>query len=115
MTVADLLPVKDNFVIVVPVSIDGIPRTELHGIAIRHFNCYYGMGSGFHGNTYVIPTLSCCKADLEAYLDRFVEFVGNNPEKDIYLADLFTGTRFGPDDFMKLKDLKITKSKCYGF
>lgn len=57
----------------------------------RKWGAIMGQGEGLQGQTYAIPTMFSTFQEIKPYVDRFIEFAKNNPEKNFLVTKIGCG------------------------
>lgn len=59
--------------------------------AYRHFGAIMGKGVGIQGQSYGIPTMHGGIETIRPYVDEFINFAKNNPDKKFYVTKIGCG------------------------
>lgn len=78
---------KPNEIFVFGSNLEGSHGGGAAEIAHRKFGAVWGQGIGLQGQSYAIPTM-VPMAELEKYVNSFIEFVFNHPELKFYVPAL---------------------------
>lgn len=55
-------------------------------VAYNKFGAEWGKGVGLYGQTYAIPTMQGGVKTIKPYVDDFIEFAVNHPERYFYVT-----------------------------
>lgn len=59
--------------------------------AMEKFGAIYGQGTGLQGQSYAIPTMQGGVETIAPYVDEFIAFARQNPEKLFYVTRIGCG------------------------
>ena len=59
--------------------------------AFKKFGAVMGCGSGLRGRSYAIPTMHGGVEEIKPYVDGFIKFAGEHPEKFFYVTRIGCG------------------------
>lgn len=59
--------------------------------AYRDFGAEWGNGVGLQGQSYAIPTMQGGVETIKPYVDKFIEFAKQNPEKEFLVTAIGCG------------------------
>ena len=59
--------------------------------AYRHFGAEWGCGVGLRGQSYAIPTMQGGVETIKPYVDDFIVFARNHPERFFYVTRIGCG------------------------
>lgn len=60
-------------------------------LAHLKFGAIWGQGTGLQGNSYAIPTMQGGTETIRPYVDEFVQFAKEHPEKTFYVTKIGCG------------------------
>jgi hypothetical protein len=60
-------------------------------IAYLHFGAIYGQGVGLQGQSYAIPTMQGGTETIRPYVDEFIQFAKQHPEKTFLVTRIGCG------------------------
>lgn len=69
-------------------------------IAFEKFGAIWGNGVGIQGQSYAIPTMHGPLSDIKPYIDEFVEYARQHPEKNFILTRIGCGIAGFKDEEM---------------
>lgn len=81
----------ENEVIVFGSDVDGSHSGGLAEIAVRKFGALRGCGEGLQGQSYAIPTVGVSREEMQAAVDRFLDFAQAHPEKKFLVTRIGCG------------------------
>ena len=81
--------IQPNEIFVFGSNIDGMHGGGAAAVASRFFGAIWGKGVGLQGQSYAIPTIPGTPRDIKPYVDEFIQFAKDNPDK------VFLVTRIG--------------------
>jgi hypothetical protein len=99
---------KENEVFVFGSNVLGIHGAGAAKLAYQKFWAVYGKGFGFSGQTFAIPTKdeqiqTLSLEEIKKYVDSFVSFVKDNPEKIFLVTEIGCGLAgYSPTDVAPL-------------
>lgn len=71
--------------------------------AMRHFGAKWGVGVGMQGQAYAIPTMHGGPEAIKPYVDQFVEYAKEHPDKRFLVTKIGCGVAgFRPDEIAPL-------------
>lgn len=72
-------------------------------IAHARFGAVWGVGVGPAGNSYAIPTMQGGVEAIRPYVDRFIEYAANHPERHFLVTPIGCGIAgFSPEQIAPL-------------
>ena len=72
-------------------------------IAWQKFGAIYGQGIGMQGQSYAIPTMQGGVETIKPYVDEFIEYAKNHPEKMFLVTPIGCGIAgFTPEEIAPL-------------
>ncbi|MBR1927938.1 MAG: hypothetical protein IJ840_09370 [Bacteroidales bacterium] len=72
-------------------------------MALMHFGAVWGQGVGLQGRSYAIPTMQGGVETIAPYVDEFIEFATNHPEKRFLVTEIGCGIAgFTPEEIAPL-------------
>lgn len=98
-------------------NLAGVHGAGAAKFARKHFGASLGVGSGFSGKTYAIPTKdhnirTMCLAEIKYFVDLFIEVANDNPEFDFYVTKIGCGLA-GYKDYQIAPMFKDAPDNCY--
>ena len=60
-------------------------------IAYQHFGAIYGQGVGLQGQSYAIPTMQGGTETIRPYVEEFIQFAKQHPEKTFLVTRIGCG------------------------
>ena len=71
--------------------------------AYNKFGAVWGQGVGMQGQSYAIPTMQGGVETIAPYVDEFIEYAGNHPEKKFLVTEIGCGIAgFTPEEIAPL-------------
>ena len=71
--------------------------------AYDHFGAIWGQGVGMQGQSYAIPTMHGGPAEIKPYVDEFIEYAKQHPEKKFLVTPIGCGIAgFLPEEIAPL-------------
>ena len=71
--------------------------------ARRHFGAVWGQGVGLQGRSYAIPTMQGGVETIKPYVDEFIKFAAEHPEKRFLVTPIGCGIAgFTPEEIAPL-------------
>lgn len=89
-----------NEVFVFGSNLDGQHLGGAARIAFEKFGAIWGNGVGIQGQSYAIPTMHGPLSDIKPYIDEFVEYARQHPEKNFILTRIGCGIAGFKDEEM---------------
>lgn len=80
-----------NDIFVFGSNLEGAHAGGAARIAHQKFGAIWGQGVGIQGNSYAIPTMQGGVETIQPYVDEFIEFAENNPDKTFYVTKIGCG------------------------
>ena len=83
-------------------------RYSYHGggaarLAMNQWGAVWGQGTGLQGQTYAIPTMQGGIGTIRPYIDQFIKFAQNDPERTFLVTEIGCGIAgFRPADIAPL-------------
>ena len=72
-------------------------------VAYKMFGAIWGQGVGMQGQSYAIPTMQGGVETIAPYVDEFIEYAGNHPEKKFLVTEIGCGIAgFTPEEIAPL-------------
>ena len=72
-------------------------------LAMNQWGAVWGQGTGLQGQTYAIPTMQGGIGTIRPYIDQFIKFAQNDPEKTFLVTEIGCGIAgFRPADIAPL-------------
>ncbi len=90
------------------VFVFGSNLAGLHGggaarAAFNKFGAIWGQGVGMQGQSYAIPTMQGGVETIAPYVDEFIEYARNHPEKKFLVTEIGCGIAgFSPEEIAPL-------------
>lgn len=102
---------KENEVFVFGSNLAGMHGGGAARVARLHFGAIMGQGVGLQGQSYAIPTMQGGVDTIRPYVDEFIVFAQQHPDKHFFVTPIGCGIAgFEPDDIAPLfeaaKDIK---------
>lgn len=93
----------DNEVFVFGSNLKGLHMGGAARIAWQKFGAIYGQGIGMQGQSYAIPTMQGSVETIKPYVDEFIEYAKNHPEKMFLVTPIGCGIAgFTPEEIAPL-------------
>ena len=74
-----------------------------------YFGAVWGQGVGLQGQSYAIPTMQGGVETIAPYVDEFIEYAKNHPEKRFLVTEIGCGIAgFTPDEIAPLFKAAVT-------
>lgn len=94
---------KPNEIFVFGSNLQGYHGGGAARLAMDKWGAVWGQGVGLQGQTYAIPTMQGGTEMIKPYVDRFIEFAKNDPEKTFLVTEIGCGIAgFEPTDIAPL-------------
>lgn len=87
----NIITLRENEVFVFGSNLAGHHRGGAARTAFEKFGAVWGVGVGFEGNSYAIPTMQGGIETIKPYVDEFISFTENNPELIFYVTRIGCG------------------------
>lgn len=72
-------------------------------LAMNNWGAIWGQGVGLQGQTYAIPTMQGGVDTIRPYVDQFIKFAKNDPERTFLVTEIGCGIAgFRPEDIAPL-------------
>ena len=102
---------KENEIFVFGSNLAGMHGGGAARIARLHFGAVMGKGVGLQGQSYAIPTMQGGAETIQPYVDEFIAFAKQHPDKQFLVTPIGCGIAgFEPEDiaplFEEAKDVK---------
>ena len=82
---------KDNEVFVFGSNLQGLHMGGAAHVAWKNFGAIYGQGVGMQGQTYAIPTMHGGTDVIAPYVDEFIRYAKEHPEKQFLVTPIGCG------------------------
>lgn len=103
VTPNDIEVLKPNEVFVFGSNLQGIHAGGAAFTARLLFGAVFGRGDGLQGQSYAIPTMQGGVETIKPYVDKFVNFAAEHPEKDFLVTKIGCGIAgFTPEEIAPL-------------
>ena len=94
---------KPNEIFVFGSNLQGYHGGGAARLAMNQWGAVWGQGTGLQGQTYAIPTMQGGIGTIRPYIDQFIEFAQNDPEKTFLVTEIGCGIAgFRPADIAPL-------------
>lgn len=94
---------KPNEIFVFGSNLQGYHSGGAARLAMDKWGAIWGQGIGLQGQTYAIPTMQGGTETIQPYIDQFIKFARNNPEKTFLVTAIGCGIAgFKPEDIAPL-------------
>ena len=102
---------KENEIFVFGSNLAGMHGGGAARVARLHFGAVIGKGVGMQGQSYAIPTMQGGTDTIQPYVDEFIAYARQNPDKKFLVTPIGCGIAgFEPEDiaplFEKAKEVK---------
>lgn len=109
---------KENEVFVFGSNLAGMHGGGAARAARLHFGAVMGQGVGLQGQSYAIPTMQGGTQTIQPYVDDFIAFARQHPEKQFLVTPIGCGIAgFDPEDIAplfreakKIKNISLPES-----
>lgn len=91
ITPYEVVALKPNEVFVFGSNLQGMHGGGAALTARLCFGAKMGVGVGMQGQSYAIPTMQGGVETIKPYVDEFIEYAGENPEKDFLVTRIGCG------------------------
>ena len=99
VTPNDIFALKPNEVFVFGSNLQGIHAGGAAFTARTLFGAKMGCGDGLQGQSYAIPTMQGGVETIKPYVDKFINFAAEHPEKDFLVTRIGCGIAgFSPEE-----------------
>ena len=103
VTPNDIFSLKPNEVFVFGSNLQGIHAGGAAFTARKLFGAVMGRGDGLQGQSYAIPTMQGGVETIKPYVDKFINFAAEHPEKDFLVTRIGCGIAgFTPEEIAPL-------------
>lgn len=103
ITPDEVVALKPNEVFVFGSNLQGMHGGGAAFTARMLFGAKMGQGEGLQGQSYAIPTMQGGVETIKPYVDRFIEFAGEHPDKDFLVTRIGCGIAgFVPEEIAPL-------------
>ena len=94
---------KPNEIFVFGSNLQGYHGGGAARLAMNHWGAVWGQGTGLQGQTYAIPTMQGGIGTIRPYIDQFIKFAQNDPERTFLVTEIGCGIAgFRPADIAPL-------------
>lgn len=94
---------KPNEIFVFGSNLQGYHGGGAARLAMNQWGAVWGQGTGPQGQTYAIPTMQGGIGTIRPYIDQFIKFAQNDPEKTFLVTEIGCGIAgFRPADIAPL-------------
>ena len=94
---------KPNEIFVFGSSLQGYHGGGAARLAMNQWGAVWGQGTGLQGQTYAIPTMQGGIGTIRPYIDQFIKFAQNDPERTFLVTEIGCGIAgFRPADIAPL-------------
>lgn len=91
ITPDDIIALKPNEIFVFGSNLKGYHAGGAARTALVKFGAVMGNGDGIQGQSYAIPTMQGGVETIKPYVDKFIDFAVNHPEKDFLVTRIGCG------------------------
>ena len=103
ITSSYITDLKDNEIFVFGSNLDGLHGGGAARTACREYGAIGGQGVGLQGKSYAIPTMQGGVETIQPYVNEFIQFAKNNPNKIFLVTEIGCGIAgFTPKDIAPL-------------
>lgn len=103
ITPNDIIALKPNEIFVFGSNLQGIHAGGAAFTARMRFGAVLGNGDGIQGQSYAIPTMQGGVETIKPYVDKFINYAIEHPEKDFLVTRIGCGIAgFTPDEIAPL-------------
>ena len=104
-----VVSLKPNEVFVFGSNLDGFHGGGAARAAYNKFGAIWGQGVGMQGQSYAIPTMQGGVETIAPYVDEFIEYAKNHPDKRFLVTEIGCGIAgFTPDEIAPLFKAAVT-------
>ena len=90
---------KPNEIFVFGSNLQGYHGGGAARLAMNQWGAVWGQGTGLQGQTYAIPTMQGGIGTIRPYIDQFIKFAQNDPERTFLVTEIGCGIAgFRPAD-----------------
>ena len=94
---------KPNEIFVFGSNLQGYHGGGAARLAMNQWGAVWGQGTGLQGQTYAIPTMQGSIGTIRPYIDQFIKFAQNDPERTFLVTEIGCGIAgFRPADIAPL-------------
>ena len=94
---------KPNEIFVFGSNLQGYHGGGAARLAMNQWGAVWGQGTGLQGQTYAIPTMQGGIGTIRPYIDQFIKFAQNDPERTFLVTETGCGIAgFRPADIAPL-------------
>lgn len=94
---------KPNEIFVFGSNLQGYHGGGAARLAMNKWGAVWGLGVGLQGRTYAIPTMQGGTETIRPYIDQFIKFAQNDPERTFLVTEIGCGIAgFRPADIAPL-------------
>ena len=94
---------KPNEIFVFGSNLQGYHGGGAARLAMNQWGAVWGQGTGLQGQTYAIPTMQGGIGTIRPYIDQFIKFAQNDPERTFLVTEIGCGIAgFRPGDIAPL-------------
>lgn len=94
---------KPNEIFVFGSNLQGYHGGGAARLAMNQWGAVWGQGTGLQGQTYAIPTMQGGIGTIRPYIDQFIKFAQNDPERTFLVTEIGYGIAgFRPADIAPL-------------
>lgn len=94
---------KPNEIFVFGNNLQGYHGGGAARLAMNQWGAVWGQGTGLQGQTYAIPTMQGGIGTIRPYIDQFIKFAQNDPERTFLVTEIGCGIAgFRPADIAPL-------------
>ena len=94
---------KPNEIFVFGSNLHGYHGGGAARLAMNQWGAVWGQGTGLQGQTYAIPTMQGGIGTIRPYIDQFIKFAQNDPERTFLVTEIGCGIAgFRPADIAPL-------------
>ena len=98
-----VVSLKPNEVFVFGSNLDGFHGGGAARAAYNKFGAIWGQGVGMQGQSYAIPTMQGGVETIAPYVDEFIEYAMNHPDKRFLVTEIGCGIAgFTPEEIAPL-------------
>ena len=94
---------QPNEIFVFGSNLDGFHGGGAARLACEKWGAIWGQGVGLQGQTYAIPTMQGGTETIKPYVDEFIQFAKENPDKTFLVTEIGCGIAgFQPNEIAPL-------------
>ena len=98
-----VVSLKPNEVFVFGSNLGGLHGGGAARAAYNKFGAIWGQGVGMQGQSYAIPTMQGGVETIAPYVDEFIEYAKNHPDKRFLVTEIGCGIAgFAPEEIAPL-------------